>query len=185
MRKTISGWLLKLMGWTVDSGIVPEKKCIILGAPHTSSWDFVVAFLYYNSKGGGSIVKCMVKKSLFFPIFGSILRAMGGIPVDRKNSAAMVHSVIKEIERADTFHLAIAPEGTRKPVRRWKTGFHLIAKTAGIPVYLAYFDWGAKHVGYFAKVELTDDAKADMERIQQMYDERHLVGKHPEKYVAR
>lgn len=178
----LSGLILKMAGWTVDSGIVPEKKCIILGAPHTSILDFVVAYLYYRSQGGSKIVKCMVKKDLFVPVLGRVIRAMGGIPVDRSNSTGMVHSVIKEINAAETFHLAIAPEGTRKPVKRWKTGFHLIARSANIPVYLAYFDWGTKHVGYFAKVELTDDAKADMERIQQMYRERGLVGRHPKMY---
>lgn len=181
----VSSLMLKLFGWTVDSGVVPEKKCIILGAPHTSIWDFVVAFLYYRSQGGGKYVKCMVKKEMFVPVLGGILRAMGGIPVDRRNPTRLVKSVIDEMSTTEMFHLAIAPEGTRKPIRHWKTGFHLIAREANIPVYLAYFDWETKHVGYFTKVELTDDARADMERIQKIYAERHLVGLHPKGYVAQ
>lgn len=183
MKSKICGWLLRASGWTVDTGLVPEKKCIILGAPHTSIWDFVVAYLYYRSQGGHA--KCMVKKEIFVPVFGSIVRAMGGIPVDRKNATSMVHSVIREINNAESFHLAIAPEGTRKPVTKWKMGFHTIARNAGIPVYLAYFDWGTKHVGYSQKVELTDDARADIARIQAIYESMHLKGKHPEKYVTR
>lgn len=175
--------LLKMMGWTVDSGTVPEKKCIILGAPHTSIWDFVVAYLYYKSQGGDAL--CMVKKELFVPILGGLLRKMGGIPVDRKNPGKMVRGVIAEMEQREYFHLAIAPEGTRKPIARWKTGFHLIARKAEIPVYLAYFDWGTKHVGYKCKVELTDNAAADMRRIQNIYEEMHLVGKHPDNYITR
>lgn len=175
--------LLKMMGWTVDSGTVPEKKCIILGAPHTSIWDFVVAYLYYKSQGGDAL--CMVKKELFVPVLGSLIRKMGGIPVDRKNPGKMVRGVIAEMEQREDFHLAIAPEGTRKPIARWKTGFHLIARKAEIPVYLAYFDWGTKHVGYKCKVELTDDAAADMRRIQDIYEEMHLVGKHPDNYITR
>lgn len=182
MRK-LCGLILKLMGWTVDTGLVPEKKCIILGAPHTSIMDFVVAYLYYYSKGGNAV--CMVKKELFVPVLGSIIRKMGGIPVDRKNATSMIKSVISEIEKAEEFHLAIAPEGTRKPIKRWKTGFHLIAKAANIPVYLAYFDWGTKHVGYGPKIELTDDAQADMKRIQEIYEGMHLVGKHPKNYVTK
>ena len=81
-------------------------------------------------------------------------------------------------------HLALAPEGTRKPVRRWKTGFHKIAKEVGCPVYLGYFDWGTKRVGRGQKFELSDDAKADMERIQKIYEEMHLTGRHPENYVT-
>lgn len=175
--------LLKMMGWTVDSGTVPEKKCIILGAPHTSIWDFVVAYLYYKSQGGDAL--CMVKKELFVPVIGSLIRKMGGIPVDRKTPGKMVRGVIAEMEQREDFHLAIAPEGTRNPIARWKTGFHLIARKAEISVYLAYFDWGTKHVGYKCKVELTDDAAADMRRIQDIYEEMHLVGKHPDNYITR
>lgn len=181
MRKFAS-LLLRLMGWTVDTGIVPEKKCIILGAPHTCIMDFVIAFLYYYSQGGNA--KCMVKKEMFVPILGPIIKAMGGIPVDRSNSTGLVRSVIRQMEQCSEFHLAIAPEGTRKPVRVWKTGFHLIARTADIPVYLAYFDWGTKHVGYKCKVELTDDPKADMRRIQAIYREMGLVGRYPKNYIT-
>ena len=182
MWSKICAFLLRIAGWTVDGEIPQEDKIIILGAPHTSIWDFVIAYLYYHSKGGQ--VKCMVKKELFFPPLGWILRAMGGIPTDRKNSAALVRSVITEMENSKHFHLAIAPEGTRKPVKTWKSGFHIIARTAGIPVYLAYFDWGTKHVGATVKIDLTDDARADLKRVQAMYEEMHLVGKHPNQYIT-
>jgi 1-acyl-sn-glycerol-3-phosphate acyltransferase len=81
-------------------------------------------------------------------------------------------------------HLALAPEGTRQPVKRWKTGFHTIAREVGCPVYMGYFDWGTKRVSRGQKVELTDDAKADMARIQALYEEMHLVGKHPDMYIT-
>ena len=183
MRK-FCGWLLRIMGWTVDSGIAPEKKCILLGVPHTSIWDFLIAYLYYKSQGGDAL--CMVKKEFFsIPILGSLVRKMGGIPVDRKNPGAMVRNVISEMEKREEFHLAIAPEGTRKPIARWKTGFHLIATKTNIPVYLAYFDWGTKHVGFKQKVELTDDAAADLRRIQDLYESMNLKGKHPANYITR
>ena len=171
------------MGWTVDDSVVPEDKCIILGAPHTSIWDFIVSYLYYQSVGGN--IKCMVKKELFWGPLGWILRKLGGIPVDRKKGSNVVLSVIKEMKAQKVAHLAIAPEGTRKPVRRWKTGFHTIAREVGCPVYLGYFDWGTKHVGHGPKVELTDDARADMIRIQKLYEDMNLKGKHPEKYLTK
>lgn len=183
MKSKLCALILRLLGWTVDSGLVPEKKCILLGAPHTSIWDVAIAYLYYRSQGGHA--KCMIKKEAFFFPLGNLLRAIGGIPVDRKNATSMLHGLIREFESADTLHLAIAPEGTRKPVRRWKTGFHTIARTVNVPVYLAYFDWGTKHVGYSQRVELTDDAQADMARIQQLYAQMNLLGKHPEKYLAQ
>ncbi|MBQ0159361.1 MAG: 1-acyl-sn-glycerol-3-phosphate acyltransferase [Bacteroidales bacterium] len=173
-------WILKILGWTVDSGIAPEAKCILLGVPHTSIWDFAIAYLYYRSQGGHA--KCMVKKEMFVPVLGSIIRAMGGIPVDRKNPTRMIHSIITEFNKAESLHLAIAPEGTRKTVKHWKTGFHTIATNAHLPVYLAYFDWGTKHVGFKQKVELTDDPKADMARIQSIYKQMNLIGKHPKRY---
>ena len=126
----------------------------------------------------------MIKKEFFWGPMGWFLRKLGGLPVDRKNASALVLSVIREMKNRDVVHLAIAPEGTRKPVKRWKTGFHTIAKEVGCPVYLGYFDWKTKHVGRGEKVELTDDARADMARIQQMYEEMHLTGKFPEDYIT-
>ena len=182
MWKKFCGFLLKIMGWTVDSEPVPEDKCIILGVPHTSAWDFVISYLYYTSVGGKAYV--MIKKEFFFWPIGGLLRKMGGLPVDRKNAASLVLSVIHEMNKEEKVHLAIALEGTRKAIKMWKTGFHTIAKQTGVPVYLGYFDWGTKHVGRGEKVELTDDAKADMQRIQKTYEGMHLTGKHPKNYIT-
>lgn len=88
------------------------------------------------------------------------------------------------MNRVEYFHLAIAPEGTRKPIKHWKTGFHTIAKQTNCPVYLGYFDWKTKRIGRGEKVELTDDAKADMARIQNIYEEMKLTGKHPDRYIT-
>ena len=182
MWKKICGLVLKAMGWTAVEPPVEEEKCIILGVPHTSALDFLISYLYYTSVGGHA--KCMVKKEMFFPPLGWILKAAGAVPVDRKNATTLLKSIITEMEKPGKFHLALAPEGTRKPVRNWKTGFHFIAKEAGVPVYLGYFDWGTKRVGRGHKIELTDDPRADMKRIQQMYEDMHLTGKHPEKYIT-
>lgn len=182
MWRKFCGFLLKISGWTADSGLPPEDKAIILGAPHTSLLDFVVAYLYYESAGGNA--KCMVKKEMFFPPLSWILKAMGAIPTDRKSPARMVHSLIHEIRNSDKFTLAIAPEGTRKPVKRWKAGFHFIAKETGLPVYLGYFDWGKKHVGHGVKFEISDDAVADMKRIQEIYESMNLTARHPKKYIT-
>lgn len=182
MWRKFCGWLLKTLGWTVDQPMAPEDKCIILGVPHTSIWDFIISYLYYKSVGGDA--RCMVKKEFFIGPLGWILRKLGGVPVDRKNPTSLVLSLIREMEKEKVFHLAIAPEGTRKPIKRWKTGFHTIAKKVGCPVYLGYFDWGTKHVGRGEKFELTDDARGDMERIQAIYEEMKLTGKFPKNYVT-
>ena len=89
-----------------------------------------------------------------------------------------------QVNKAKKIHLAIAPEGTRKAVRKWKTGFHTIAKECDIPVYLGYFDWKTKRVGRGNRFEITDDARADMQRIQEIYEQMHMEGKHKEGYVT-
>ena len=79
--------------------------------------------------------------------------------------------------------MAIAPEGTRKPVTKWKGGFHTLARIANIPVYFAVFDWGRKEIGIVDSIELTNDMNADMLRIKQWYKTRSVKGKHPEKFI--
>ena len=176
------GWALRKLGWTAVEPPVEEKKCIILGVPHTSIWDFAISYLYYKSVGGDP--RIMIKKEMFFPPLGWLLRALGAIPVDRSNSGTLIRSLIHEMNACETFHLALAPEGTRKPVRRWKNGYHLIARETGVPVYLGYFDWKRKRVGRGQKVELTDDANADTRRIQALYEAMDLGARHQDQYLT-
>ena len=83
MWRKFCGFLLKIWGWTPVGGTAPDDKCILLGAPHTSIWDFVVAYLFYKSVGGDAL--CMVKEEFFkWPVLGWLIRKMGGIPVNRK-----------------------------------------------------------------------------------------------------
>ena len=176
------GRLLRALGWTAADPLPEEPRCVILGVPHTSIWDFVISYLYFKSIGGDGL--CMIKKELFFPPLGWILKAMGGIPVDRSNSGTLVRSLISEMKEHEVFHLAIAPEGTRKPVRRWKTGYHVIAREAGVPVYLGYFDWKRKRVGVGRKFALSGDAAADTRRIQEIYETMDLGARHPKNYIT-
>lgn len=175
-------WLLHVLGWTAVDKPCEEDKVIILGVPHTSNWDFLISYLYYTGVGGRANV--LMKKEMFKGPLGFLLKKMGAIPVDRKNAATMVRSVIDEFNNNDRVHLALSPEGTRKPIRKWKTGFHTIAKHTGATVYLGYFDWGTKRIGRGEKFELSDDTKADMEKIQAIYEQMHLVGKHNENYLT-
>lgn len=177
------GWLLKRMGWTVDSGAAPVEKCVILGVPHTCIADFLVAYLYYTSIGHTAHI--MIKKEFFFWPVGPILRKVGCIPVDRANGATVVRSVISEVEKAEgEFHLCIAPEGTRKPVKHWKAGYHHIATALGCPVYAGYFNWRTKHIGRGEEFPLTADAKADTKRLQEYYHSLNLGARYPEKYFT-
>ena len=175
------GWALKKIGWESVGGPMKEKKAIVLGVPHTSAWDFLVSYLFYTQFGKVALI--MIKKEFFFWPLGPILRACGAVPVDRSNAAEMVRSIISEMEGAEEFHLAIAPEGTRKPAKRWKTGFHLIAKETGATVYVGYYDWGRKRISVGEPFPLTDDAKADMQRIYDHYRPMGIQGKNKDGFI--
>ena len=176
------GKLLRRMGWESIGGPMKEKKAIVLGVPHTSVWDFLVSYLFYTQFG--KVAHIMIKKEFFFWPLGPILRACGAVPVDRESAASMVRSLIHEMDQADEFHLAIAPEGTRKAVKRWKTGFHLIARETGATVYVGYYDWGRKRISVGEPFELTDDPKADMQRIYDIYRPMGIQGKHKDGFIV-
>ncbi len=176
------GKMLRRMGWESVGGPMKEKKAIVLGVPHTSVWDFLVSYLFYTQFG--KVAHIMIKKEFFFWPLGPILRACGAVPVDRESAASMVRSLIHEMDQADEFHLAIAPEGTRKAVKRWKTGFHLIARETGATVYVGYYDWGRKRISVGEPFELTDDSKADMQRIYDIYRPMGIQGKHKDGFIV-
>ena len=182
MVQKICKTLLKWLGWKVVAGVMPDKKAIIIGVPHTSGWDFVISWLFYTSVGGKA--STVIKKEFFFWPMGYILRKMNAIPVDRSKGASLVKQVIDEFNSRDYLHLAITPEGTRKLNKRWKAGFHAIAKATGAKVYLGFFDWGRKEIGWYQTLELTDDAQADIRRMKAYYRELGIVGKHPELFTA-
>lgn len=170
------------MGWTTVPPQVEGEKVVILGVPHTSIWDFLVGYLYYRSYGRK--MRTMIKKEAFIWPLSWILRSMGGFPVDRSNSTKLMVNIIHEMEKPGQFHLVICPEGTRKPVKKWKTGYHTIAKQTGCPVYMGYFDWKKKEVSIPYKLELTDDARKDTDRLQEVARAWNLTGKIPENFIA-
>jgi len=173
---------LKWMGWKIVSGVAPDKKAIIIGVPHTSAWDFVISWAFYTSIGGKA--STVVKKEYFFWPMTIFLNKMNAIPVDRSRGASLVKQVIDEFNKRDTLHLAITPEGTREKTKRWKAGFHAIAKATGATVYLAFFDWGRKEIGWYETLELTDDAQADIRRMKAYYRDLGVKGKHPELFTT-
>jgi 1-acyl-sn-glycerol-3-phosphate acyltransferase len=173
---------MKLWGWKAVNGVMPHKKAIIIGVPHTSGWDFVISYLYYTSVGG--VVHTMIKKEFFFWPMGPILKKMGGIPIDRTKGATITKQIINEMNSRDTMHLAITPEGTRNLTKKWKAGFHVIAQATGATVYLGFFDFGHKEIGWIETLELTDDVEADIQKMKAYYRSRGVVGKHPELFTS-
>jgi 1-acyl-sn-glycerol-3-phosphate acyltransferase len=179
MKKWLCKYTLKLMGWKVMSPEVPVKKAIIIGVPHTSMWDFVISWLFYSSVGGTA--KILVKKEAFFWPLKGLMRSVGAFPVDRtKGAISVMKQTIAAFNSSEKFHLAIAPEGTRKRTKEWKAGFHAIARVTGAEVYLGYFDWEKKEVGWFEPFPITKDAQADIQRMKAYYRAKGVKGKYPE-----
>ncbi len=176
--KAFCKFLLKILGWKEIGGVAPENKCIIIGAPHTSAWDFVISWLHYTSMGGRA--STLVKKEFFFWPAGFFLKKMGGIPIDRSKGANVIRQTIQLINEREHIHLALTPEGTRSFTKKWKAGFHIIATETNIPVYLGSFDWGRKEISIGEKFELTNDAKQDINRMKDYYREKGIKGRFPE-----
>ncbi len=173
---------LKVLGWKTIGGPAPENKCIIIGAPHTSAWDFVISYLYYTSLG--AVANVLVKKEFFFWPLGYFLKKAGALPIDRSKGANVIRQTIALVKNTEKIHLALTPEGTRGLTKRWKAGFHIIAKETGIPVYLGSFDWGRKEISIGDKFELSEDAQADIRRMKDFYREKGIKGKYPELFTT-
>jgi len=156
-----------ITGWRVAGNFPDLPKMVIVGAPHTSNWDFVLllGLVFYLRED----VRYMGKAELFRWPIGGFFRWCGGYPVNRKHSEGLVEQMIQAFKENDKFQLVIAPEGTRHKVRSWKTGFYRIAQGAGAPIVLAYVDGPKKTVGIGPTFILTDEMEKDIKSIQSFY----------------
>ncbi|MBF0201652.1 MAG: lysophospholipid acyltransferase family protein [Desulfamplus sp.] len=172
-------FLLYSAGWQVK-GIRPQvKKYILIAFPHTSNWDF-----YYTLLIAFSLkikLYALAKKELFRPPFGPLMGWLGMIPVDRSQSNNKVAAIIETFNTHDALALAIPPSGTRGKVMVWKSGFYHIAHGAGIPIVMAYVDYGRKVGGLGPLITPSGDMAKDMVGILEFY--RGITGKHPQKDV--
>lgn len=178
---SLSGALLKMMGWSVTVSVPDYPKCIICVAPHTSNWDFVIGKLAYASVGRKA--GFLMKESWFFWPLGCLFRAIGGVPVPRgRKSGSLTASLAERFDKASRLVLAITPEGTRSRTTHWHTGFLRIARQANIPVVLGVIDYATKRVLIEKTFEPTGDIEADMRAIKDYY--RPFCGRHPNNFSA-
>jgi len=171
--KYIFKFIWWLIGWKIV-GDVPwhEKKYLIIVAPHTSNWDFIIGILARAKVGFDS--NFLGKKSLFKFPFGWFFKKMGGYPVDRSKSTNLVDQVVKIYKNHERFVVAIAPEGSRKNVNGWKTGFYYIAHKANIPIVRVKMDRIEKQVVFFEPFRTTGSIEKDMPEIKKVYDKPSL-----------
>lgn len=165
---------LRLFGWRMTGAFPDLDKVMIIAAPHSSAFDAVWAILVKLALG--LHIEFMAKKEAFWWPLGAILRAFGAFPVDRKATGGVVEELVARARSRERLWLVIAPEGTRKPVKEWKSGFWRIARAANLPVVMAYFHYPEKTIGVGPTIELTEDYAADMARIREFY--RPWIGRH-------
>ena len=156
--------------WTLKGDEVPTRPTILIGAPHTSNWDFVLMLAIAWRLGID--VHWLGKKSLFAGWRGPIMRRIGGVPVDRADPGRVVTEVVSQVRSGEVFALVVTPDGTRGDNEYWKSGFYRIAVQTEMPVTLGYVDHTTMTTGLGPTFELTGDVAADMDRIREFYADK-------------
>ena len=174
----VSKLFFKLTPWRCEVQEPIPKKIVAIGAPHTSNWDFLfMLMIAWSLKRKAYWIG---KHTLFKPPVGFITRFLGGIPVDRSARQNTVHQILEEMKSTSEFFLVVTPEGTRKRVEFWKSGFYHIAKEAQIPIVLGFADYEKKRCGLGDSFIPNGDIDADFERIRLFYAPIHA--KYPERF---
>ena len=175
LRRLVSRVYWAVSRWRLVSEPAPDRPTVLIGAPHTSNWDFVL--MLGIAWRLGIDVRWLGKKSLFAGWRGPIMRALGGIPVDRSDPGRVVGEVVDRVHSGEVFGLVVTPDGTRGANEYWKSGFYRIARETGMPVTLGYVDRTTMTTGLGPTIELTGDVPADMDRIRAFYADKS--GLHP------
>lgn len=176
IRRLLVGWFRR-SGWTISGSLPPDRQFVIMGASHTSNWDFLVFLGAVHALGRQ--VHFIGKHSLFKWPLGGFMRALGGVPVDRTAPQDLVSQIVAQFRAHDDFILVIAPEGTRSATRQWKTGFYQIALNAGVPIVCAGPDYPTKRGVFGPVIRPTGNYAEDMAPAFAFF--RTLTPRHPER----
>lgn len=171
LKKAFARTVLRLARWKTV-GHTPSSG-ILVGAPHTSNWDWVAMLLLMWSDGVAPRV--LVKKEFFRGVLGPILRATGGIPLDRANPGATMRALLEEARQDDQFLLVFAAEGTRSKGEYWKPGFYRTARQTGLPISMGFIDGPTRTLGFGPTFHPTGDVAADMDLIRAFYADKRGV----------
>ncbi len=179
---------LQMSGWRLTGTFPDVPKLVVIAAPHSSNWDGMHGLAMRQVLG--LEVSLVAKRQLFWWPLGPLLRQLGAVPIDRPQapasgtgqngaalgtagsaaSAALVAQMAAEFARRERFWLGLAPEGTRRPVARWKTGFWRIARAADVPILPVYFHYPEKRIGIGPLFQTTPDLAADLVRLRAFYE---------------
>ncbi len=159
--------ILKLVGWKAVGKEIEDRRLVLIAAPHTSNWDFPLMLLV--------VLKLRLKifwmgKHTLFPFpLGWLMKWLGGIPINRSKSHNVVNETVNRYKQEEDLVILIPPEGTRKRVEKWKTGFYHIANAAEVPILLGYVDAAKKEAGLADFFHTTGDLESDMQEIRAFY----------------
>jgi 1-acyl-sn-glycerol-3-phosphate acyltransferase len=173
-RRNLARVLLAVSRWKTV-GEVPRKG-ILVGAPHTSNWDWVLTMLL--AWDNDVQIRLLVKESFFKGPLAPIMRASGAVELDRENPGATIRTLLADAETDETFLLGIAAEGTRGKGEYWKSGFYRISQQTGLPVTLGFVDGPTRTMGFGPTFQPSGDVTADMDLVRAFYADKH--GIHPE-----
>ena len=167
LLRKIARFGINISGWTIKGMVPDEERIVIIAAPHTSNWDFVLAMLAIF--GLNIKLRWLGKHSIFKPGFKNFFKWLGGIPVYRDNPSNLIDNVVKIVKREKSIVIAMTPEGTRKKVKRWKTGFLRIAKQTHSKILLISIDAPTKSIEIGKIFNPTGNSEDDLAFIQKYY----------------
>ncbi|MCY7394574.1 MAG: 1-acyl-sn-glycerol-3-phosphate acyltransferase [Nocardioides sp.] len=178
LRRSFARLALRAARWRT-AGTVP-RSAILVGAPHTSNWDWVLTILL--AWDSNVQIRLLVKESFFRGPLAPIMRATGAVALDRENPGATIKALLADAATDESFLLGLAAEGTRSRGEYWKSGFYRIARQTQLPVTLAYVDGPSRTVGWGPTFALSGDVGADMDRVRAFYADK--TGIRPENFTA-
>lgn len=178
LTRWIGDVMLGAMGWKVEGALANEKQAVLIGGPHTSNWDLILAMS--TALAVGLKFSWMMKKEAFFWPLGGLWKALGGIPIDRGAGLDVVGQMNAYLAEHEKVWIGITPEGTRSKVERYKTGYLRIAGGTNTPLFLVGIDAPRKTVVLDKVWELTGDIEVDNAAIKAYFDDTYH-GINPEK----
>ena len=163
----------KILGWKIVGYYKLPSKCVVIAAPHTHWIDLFLGFAIRNSTGEN--IRFIGKSELFFFPLNFFMEYMGGIPINRNSKTKTVDQISNLIQNSKDFKLAISPEGTRKKVYKWKSGFYYIAKKSKIPVVCISLNFKKRIVKFIKPYKLTENYDIDLKKLKNNF--KDSIGK--------
>jgi len=181
LLRVLSKISLKIIRWRVEGSLPTDhKKYVLIVAPHTSNWDFILFIFTVSVLRLQPSV--LIKHTLFIGPLGWFLRYCGAIPVNRKQAGSVVTYISDIYAAKEEFVLIITPEGTRSPNAKWKRGFHHVATTAGVPILVVYVDSARRKIGVEGLMQPGEDIDADIQTLKTFFDTKK--GLKPQNYAS-